>query len=227
MTKKELKQPDEIITYLGKITTFITEHQNKIAILALVVIALISGAYGYKAYRARAESRAHSELWRILSQVPENNIDLTEGEKNSLILVKSKLEEFSKNTGSESVSRYAKYYLADIDYRLGYYHNAVEIFGELLRDETLTREMIYVCSIGLGYSYENLGNYENAITHFSKAEKIAKDSYNRVSALYGVARCYELAGDTGSAIKVYSDIIEKNPDYPDIEFIKIRLSSIS
>lgn len=227
MTKKELKQPDEVLTLLGTATRFITENQGKLLVVAASIFVLTLSIYGYKGYTSRKFSRENGKLWEIVSRIPGNYLELSEGEKQKLILVKSDLDNFTKTVGSKSVKIYAQYYIADVNYKLAYYSNAVEQFREVLQKEEVPPELRYVSNIGLGYSYEALSEYQSAIRHFSVAGDMATDSYSRGTASYGMGRCFELMGDIDGARQIYSDILEKNPDYPDIEFIKIRLSSIS
>lgn len=227
MTKKELKQPDEILTSLGKLTSFITENSAKILIVAAAVTLSISAIYGYKGYVNKRTMKENGKLWGIVSQIPENTGELSEKEQQNLVLLKSELDDFEKKVSSNSARLYAKYYIADINYRLEYYSNASSKYREILSEEGVTGELRYITNIGLGYSYEAMGKFEDAIPHFADAGGIAVGSYNRGTALYGMARCYELLGKKDMARQAYRDIIEKVPDYPDIEFIKARLSSIS
>lgn len=227
MTKKELKQPDEVLTFLGTLTMFISENQTKLMALAVSVFLLISAIYGYRTYTSQKVSKENGKLWDMVSKLPDNYLDLNEGEKQNLVILKSELEDFSRSVSSKSALVYAKYYIADVNFRLGYYANAVETYQDILKQEDIPGELRYISNLGLGYSYEALMEFEPAAQHYQIAGDIAIGSYNRGMALYGMARCYELMGDINMARQVYGEIIEKNPDYPDIEFIKIRLSAIS
>ncbi|NIO16245.1 MAG: tetratricopeptide repeat protein [Deltaproteobacteria bacterium] len=227
LTKKELKQPDEVLTLLGTATRFITENQAKLMAVAGSIFVLALAIYGYKGYTSRKFSKENGKLWQIVARIPDKYLELSEGEKQNLVLVKSDLENFLKKVGSKSVKIYAQYYIADVNFKLAYYSNAVEKFQEILGKEEVPPELRYISNIGLGYSYEALSEYKSAIRHFKAAGDMATDPYSRGAASYGMARCYELMGDFEVARQIYADILEKNPDYPDIEFIKIRLSSIS
>jgi tetratricopeptide (TPR) repeat protein len=227
MTKKELKQPDEIMTYLGTLTKFLSEQRTKAAVFVLAALLLVTAIYGYRAYVYQMYMRENGKLWSIVSKIPENIRNETEKQQQDLILVKSELEDFSSKLRSKSVRLYTRYYIANVNYRLGYSTNAVEEFRHILDEEEVPEELRYISNLGLGYSYETLNKYEEAIQSYRTAENIAVGSYNKGSALYGMARCYELMGNMDMARKIYTDIIEKTPDYLDIEFIKIRLSTIS
>lgn len=227
MTKKELKQPDEILTYLGTLTKFLSEQRTKVAVFVLAALLLVTAIYGYRAYVYQRYMRENGQLWSIVSKIPENIRNETEKQKQDLIIVKSELGDFSSKLRSKSVRLYTRYYIANVNYRLGYFANAVEEFRHILDEEEAPEELRYITNLGLGYSYETLNQYEEAIQSYRTAENIAVGSYNKGAALYGMARCYELMGNMDMARKIYTDIIEKTPDYPDIEFIKIRLSTIS
>src|SRR3989338_2125612 len=83
--------------------------------------------------------------------------------------------------------------------------------------------------MGLGYSYESLGKYKDAISVFLKILN-DKDISNKEEIYISLGRLYEESGDYKSALEKYQFVIEKFPNIRNIEEIKEKsknLKSIS
>ncbi len=227
VTKKELKEPDEILSFLQRCSRFVAEHRIQVAIALGAFFLVFAGIYGYVSYKNYTESKENARLWRLVSEIPEKSYSLNESDYQKLIMAKSKLEDFEKTVSTPTVALYVKYYIADINYRLGYYNAAVDKYREVLTRVGNVEELKYLCNLGLAYSLEALGKYDEANGYFEAASSLAIDSYNKGIALSGVARTFELMGKKSKAKEVYQKIVKDLPDFPQRAYIEIHLASLS
>ncbi len=225
ITRRDLKKPDEVLTFLGKVSRYIIENQKKVAILFCGIFLIVAMGYMIRSYNNSVEAKEHRSLWNIVNMIPPPQGKI-EGEKN-LVLIKNELSNLSKTASTDFVRAYSNYFIAVIDLRLSYYNDAVEKYLSLTGTDLFGPEIMYSSSMGLAYSYEALKNFDKAIHYYGEAASTANDPYRKGTALYGSARCYELMGNRKKARETYKIIIKDLPGYPDISFIKIRLSSIS
>ena len=65
-------------------------------------------------------------------------------------------------------------------------------------------------SISLAYKAFNDGNIDNAMLYYKKALKTSKDN---IEAMFGIATCYHVLGQTVDATKYYLNIIKLQPRY--------------
>lgn len=83
---------------------------------------------------------------------------------------------------------------------------AIRYFREALElSEPEDKDEIY---LDLAMEYENLNDYQGAITVLKSAIKY---NPNNEGAIYEVAYCYDQIGDYEKAIQCYSDFIDENP----------------
>ena len=66
--KKLLKEPDEFITFSGKLLQWLTTYKQQATIAASVVFALLVATAGFQAYLSHAESKASALLAESLAQ---------------------------------------------------------------------------------------------------------------------------------------------------------------
>ncbi len=210
----------------GRIIGYFSENQTKLAVIAVVLIVIVTVAYGSISYFHQRGVKDSEALWKIVNSISVATESISENGEKDLILVKGELAKLKESAGESSVKKFSTYFIGVIDLRLGFYNDAVDTFLSLLSEEEES-PLRFSVPMGLAYSYEGLSSYDMALTYFEKARDSALDSNGKGSAMYGVARCYELMGKIDEARNVYSEIIEKIPDYPDIGFIRIHLSSLS
>jgi len=226
VSRQSSRGKEEERNIFERITLYFSEQRAKITGISVALIVIVAIAYGSISYFHQRNVKDNEALWRIVSAISSTPDSGEERGKKELILVKEELSKLEKRAGDASVKRFSTYFIGVIDLKLGFNNDAVEAFRSLLEEGGVS-PFTFPASMGLAYSYEGLSSYDKALTYFEKASESAPDVNGRGSAMYGMARCYELMGKRDKAREVYAEIIKKNPDYPDIGFIRVHLSSIS
>ncbi|MEK7846404.1 MAG: tetratricopeptide repeat protein [Nitrospinota bacterium] len=107
------------------------------------------------------------------------------------------------------------------DYKNGKYEDAIKEYKRVIESES-SQLMKDMASLGIGYSYEALGQYREAINLFSK--NLNEKGENLKEEIYiSLGRFYEKLGDNKSALEKYQIVIEKFPQSRNIEAIKEKI----
>ncbi len=193
---------EQVESALSKTEHFIEENQNKLTMIALVVIALVAGYWGLKKfYFQPLEDEAQKQVFYAQQYFEQDSFKLAlNGDGINLGFIEIK-EEF----GSTKAGKLSSYYAGVANLHLGNYEEAVDYLSSFSTSD----EMIAATAAGaMGDAYSELGNVDKAISQYKKA-----CSYNNdlTTPLYlmklGIA--YETANNNAEAVKAYKTIKEQ------------------
>lgn len=220
---KELKQPDEFVTFWNRVVTFVQEHRREFlygaaALLLLVVLtgsvtlylqsrerkaaALFAGA------RATLDAASTAAPSPIDGQAPPPEQDATALQVEAV----SELEAIASRYGRTPAGQQSLLLLGQIAYREGD-HEAARRFYEALADRRgVSAELRTLAWEGLAYVHEEAGNLDRAAAYYEKIAK-GKISYLQPWAWMGLARCYESMGDPERALEAYNRFLSDFPHH--------------
>ncbi len=209
--KKKLKETDELVTKTSGLLLYIRKNSKSIIFIALISLISVSTWAGFMLYKGKLNERINKDIYEIkkasekLQEIPQEKI-------GNLVKIKGKY--FSKNT-------YLNLYLGHFYYKNKKYEDALAEYKKILeiKNNSLIRESALV---GLGYCYEALGKYEDAISIFQDAIK-GNSPLNKEEIYISLGRLYEESGKYKSAMEKYQFIIENFPNNTNIEAIKEKV----
>ena len=186
--KKLLKEPDEFITFSGKLIQFGMQHQKQITYAVGIVIALIVLFAGYRFFSARSENKAMS----VLNQaVAKYEMAIKTGNANQAY--QSVAEDFQKILSqyeNRDGGKLAGVIFANICFEAGEYNRSIELYAKAqddFRDHPIFYNLILS---GLGYAYEQINENERAASYFEKI--VASDNQAlHAEALFNLGVLYE------------------------------------
>jgi tetratricopeptide (TPR) repeat protein len=209
ITKRQLKE-DALVTSYAKVRSFYDEHRRTISIsitaAAVVIIALVV----YVKNRQENSDAALARLGAIqtyfdsgqyqlaLAGVPERNIP-------GLAAI---VDEFGGSPGGEI----ARFYLANVYYKLGEYDQALSQFEEFSAPNAILEASRLS---GIAACHEALGRYAEAAEQYERATAADKEGVLAAENLNNAARNYALAGDRERAIQIYRRL---KKDFPTSSF---------
>lgn len=212
--KKKLREPDELVTTTSSVLTYIRKNSKVIIFITLIALISISTWAGFMIYKDRLNETAHKDIYKTikvskkLQVIPQENID-------SLRKLKEKY--FSKNA-------YLNLYLGHFYYKNKKYEDAVAEYKKVL--ETKNNYLIKESAlIGLGYCYEALGKYKDAINIFQNAIN-DKSIMNKEEIYISLGRFYEESGDYKSAIEKYQFAVDNFSGISNIELLKEKIRKL-
>jgi tetratricopeptide (TPR) repeat protein len=211
--KRELEEPDAILSFLQRATIWVSLHKRQIMISAgafmAAVILMVGGAY----YLARTEKVAFDRLAGISPATPDN-LAAADGKKTETTEEYQKLNE---KYGRTLAGKIAGLKYAEGCYKAGDYEKAIAAYQAALSDFEKNSFFRILALNGLGYAHEARGEYDQALTCF---QRILDDPGATIKdePLFHLGRLYALKGDKENSQAMFSRVIK---DYPDSSYAKI------
>ncbi len=211
ISKRELKQ-DALVTTYVKATTFYEQNKRSISIGITVLVVAVIAVVVFVRNRNENNERAMTQLSEIhqyydngqyqtaIDGMPERNI--------------AGLKSIVDNYGNTAAGDLARFYLADAEFQLGKYDDALRDFQEFGSSYSLLAESRLT---GIGGCYEAKGMYREAAESYEKAAAENPKGVNAAQDLNNAARNYAQAGEREKAIDLYKRL-KKN--YPTTTFAR-------
>ncbi len=195
-----MKQKDEFVTTMGKVSDFIRKYSREfalgIAVVAVVLISFVvfkslSGVYSEKSGKA-------------LSSV----IKLAEKDEKAAI---EEMRKVSKKYPFTNAGALASFYEAELLYKTGSQPEAVEKFRDVAEDgkNSLVGSM---ASLKLARLAVQDGNFSDAEKYLAEISSAKKNPMPKDYVLFLLAETREKNNDAEGAEAAYSELVEKYPE---------------
>ena len=213
--KKLLKEPDEFITFSGKLIRFGQTYHRQITIGVAAVFAILIIASGYRYFSIKGEQKAFTALSKAQAQYETLVQDMTPAEAYQK--VKPDFEQLLDKYGHRQGGRLARILFANISYAGGAYQESIALYQKALDDFAGNPLMTHGILSGLGYAHEALNEDDAAVKYF----KMIADSPDQIlkdEALYHLGNLYQKAGDQAASQKAFATIVS---DYPESFYLDL------
>ncbi len=208
ITRKQLlKEPDEFMTFSGKLIKLLTSYKKQITIGSCTVFAALIIAGAYQGYLHRAENKASALLAESLGQYLEvlKDKDFIAGYQ----AVEKSFAAILADYPSRNAGKVAMIEFGNICFRAEEFDRAISLYKKALEhfDTPYYRNLILS---SLGYSYEAVKDYKNAVNYFEmladSSDKALKDS-----ALFSLALAHEKLGNKEKSREIFTSMIKEFP----------------
>jgi tetratricopeptide (TPR) repeat protein len=217
--KKLLKEPDEFITFSGRMFQFTMEHKTQLTYAVSIVIALIVLLSGYRFFALRSENKALA----LLDQATEKyQAALQDQDLNAAYrAVSGDFQIILNKYGSKEGGKLAQVMFANICYDAGEYGKAVELYKKSLKNFENYPLIQNLILSGLGYAHEQLNENQLAASYF---EQIAASDVQilRDEALFNLGVLYDKLGENEKSAKAFNRIMSDHQDSVYIDMVKER-----
>lgn len=220
MTRKQLlKEPDEFITFSGKLIQFGMRYKTQLTYVAAILVGLIVVVSGYRFFSIRSENNAETLLNQAVAKY-QTALNGQDSEK-AYQTVSEDFQLILNKYGSKNSGKIARVIFANICFDAGDYAKAIELYRQSLEDFKKHAFMINLIRNDLGYAHEQLNDIPMAVSYF---EKIAENQEPilRDDALFNLGVLYENSGDHQKSADAFQRIITEHPDSMYIEMVKER-----
>ncbi|GAB4366887.1 MAG: hypothetical protein Kow00128_10770 [Deltaproteobacteria bacterium] len=223
-TRRDLKGPDEFLTTLGRITEWGREHRGTAIAAVAVLVLLVGGLAGTRAYLLWQESKASRDLWPHLNRARELLQSPGEADPQKLVQLEQFLSSYANLHPGQRTTGYARYYLGSIAYLRGEYDLSAAHFRASLELAAEGEDIMgYLVRQGLAQALEAKGDLPGALAAYRDAAAHASGEL-RTQPWMGEARILAAMGKQAESIERYRSILRENPDTPLREMIEIRLA---
>jgi tetratricopeptide (TPR) repeat protein len=222
ITRKEIKQPDEFITFSARAIEFAQQHVREIAIGVASVLAVGLLIWAWSAYGQKREAdaaRLLAQAQALLQPAPtadeagqppsaETPSD-PEREGRALVLLQDLVENYRRT----KASRVARILLGQQYYEEGKYDAAIETYGVMLNQGGGKPELKAMAREGIAYAHEAKGEFSKALSHYEELSRSPLTLFQGW-AYMGMARCYEMLGEDLKATEAYRSLLTDYPRHP-------------
>jgi hypothetical protein len=237
--RKELKNPDQFVTFWGRVGAYINQHRLKVIGGAAALVVVGFGSWGVSALMAKKaaeNSLAFSRIEKIANAelLPEkgepnkkdDGLPHFKTEQARLEAALKEVDTFlgahgSSNLKDEALLLKARYLLA-----LGKTSESLAIYKDQLSG--VDQRLRFLAREGLAYAQEAAGQIDDALATFTALADDAQNAggFYRDRALFSKARLLQQKGSAKDAQKLLHEILEKTPTTPLREEINDRLATL-
>ncbi|RME26992.1 MAG: hypothetical protein D6806_05345 [Deltaproteobacteria bacterium] len=220
VSKKELKQPDEFVSLATRTYKWIQSNWKLIVATGVAVVLAVVAVQVFQYVRQRKEGQASAlfvEAKKVLdSPVSSAGEDQSKpgsysSEKEKLSAALELMEKVVKDHDGTRTADLARYYIGEINMRLGNHEKARKAFERYLAEAGDDADFAPFAVEGLGLAYEAEGKLEEARKHFEKLTKPPFD-LQPDRGLYHLARIAHQKGDEGKAKELLEKLLDEYPD---------------
>lgn len=224
ISRKQIQQPDEFITWFDRTIDYMRAHSLEAALGVLAVFAVLAIGQGvryYQQYQRESAIQALTQALMILQSPLQNELtdqQILSGVKTypsaqeRTAAAVAKFNQLIHDHPRSPQARQARLYLAGLQRETQDHRAAIESYKAYLQAEAnLAPELKVIALMGLGASYFDLGNYQEARNAFQQIIDLP-EAFNRDEALMSAAACEEKLGHWDAAIALLK---QAETEYPD------------
>jgi TolA-binding protein len=235
LSRKELKEPDEFVSFAVRALNWINEQKVALIVGSLALVVVILGTFAWRWYslsKEKAASRAFIQAREVLDArvIPKDDAAGTSSSDGSFASQEDKLraaiaefELVAKNHSNSATAALATYYVGEYSRRIGEYDKAIESFKNYLKSEGPGGELAAFAVEGIAASLEAQGKDDQAAQQYRRMTEPPFDMQPD-RGLFHIARLEQKAGRTAEAVRLFKEIIEKYPKSIYLRSIEDRLS---
>jgi len=214
---KELKEPDTLQVYFVKGIAYFNEHRRNFFIGIAVVAFIVLAAGGWHLYRLDYERSANALYAKanLAAAVTENVQDIL-----------NQYRDIAKKYPDSAAGLMSQYRLGNILYRMNDIDGAMAAYQAYLRQGPEDNDLTVLTYTGLGYCYENKGDFKTALSYYEKAEKSKAGADFESMNYRNLGRIYEALSDKAKALEYYQKALGKTKDPLVERFIKRKIASL-
>lgn len=222
--KKKIKEPDEFISTSGLIIRYVRNNSRNVIRMVVVVIIVSFVTYGWFYYSREKEQEASHLFYRTEQLYQRGQSNQTAEERYQVVL--GKFENImAKYKGTSSAIK-ALFYIGDCYYHLRDYDKAIDYYRQFINRSSKGDYLRCFAFEGLGYCYEERGDYEQALKHFKNSMEGTDSSNIKELEYLNLARSYEALNDSKSALQFYKKLIDNQGDSLFLELAKDKVNAL-
>jgi tetratricopeptide (TPR) repeat protein len=218
LKRKDLKEPDQFLVASNDFLDFLNRNKTSLLVFLVVILAGIGG-FLFVSNQRQAQNMKMEALYHQMSQL----VGETKDSSDEALLAKLKSLYGKFDTGDQKLR--AGLILADFQYQNKNYEGALSAFEEVTGGAPAGTLNYNLAQSGIAHSYENKKDYNKAVIHYKKIIDMPGE-YPLFHTYMGLARCYELSGDTKNALLILREMQNKFPKHPGLEKVDLTIKRL-
>jgi len=198
LSRKELKQPDEFISFLDQTLAFVEENLSRVIFGAVALVALLGIIFAFRFYYQHQQRIAAEDFYTAVSALERKDYKAAE----------QGFMQLADHQPGQSLGRLARFYLGSTYLDQAQPSKARAALAAYLQaGGTPPFTQLALCQ--LGSANEDLGDFKKARDAYAHAA--ALEGPERERAALDSARMLALLGDRRGAIAAYQAFLKTNP----------------
>jgi hypothetical protein len=219
--KQLLKQPDQFITFSGKLIAFGRSNLKPILIGTGIILALVLTVVTVLQIAQRNESQASQRIEKAMAEYSAALKDTDP--KTAFDRVKTDFTEIFDKYGSTNAAKMAKIIYGDISYNAGDADTAIAMYNQAMEDFNQFPALKNIILSGLGYALVLKAEYPQSI-HYFEMIAVEKENTMKSSALFNLAWLYEATGEKEKGVSQYQQLLTDFPASIYSDLVKEKVS---
>jgi len=213
--RKDLKRPDEFVTEGLHALAWARQNSGLLTGIGVVAAVIAAALIGVSAVREARLSQAGDELGEALADF----------QTKSFAEAAPKLADVGARWETTTPGRLARLFAADAQIHTSNYDGATTLLQPLPTDSSWPSYLAQHAALALASATEAKGDYAAAAARFSVASGL-EGPYTAI-AIFGEARCRELAGEKELASKLYQRLTREFPQSPENEVATAKIEALN
>jgi tetratricopeptide (TPR) repeat protein len=218
--KKLLKEPDEFITFTGRLLQYGRTYQKQLigVVIFFFLIIIVGSTVRYFYEKGEAEASF------LLSKAQKNYEETlsSKGTEKALKAVEKDYQKLLNDYSGKVAGKQARILLANIYYDAKMIDKAIALYKVALEDWSNVSAVKNIILNSLGYAYEQKKELKTAVTYYEQIRK-SDETLGKATAIYNLGRIYAKLNDKEKSMKAFQDVSEKYPDFIYSEIVKEKI----
>jgi len=222
VTRKQLlKEPDEFMTFTGKLIQFGRTYDRQLTYAACAFFIIIIGLTAFRYFSNRAENSASDMLRQAMQKYEtlRNDTDAAQAYAET----KPDFEHILDKYARKHAGKMAGLVYANLSFDAGETDTAIHLYENALGDTVEGGGYRNLILSSLGYAYEQKKDIHTAVTYFERItgndNPVAKDV-----ALFNLGRLYEKMGDAEKSQAAYNRLVSEYQESVYYELVNEKLA---
>jgi predicted negative regulator of RcsB-dependent stress response len=198
LSRKEIRQPDQFISFSMQILNWTQEHLRYLLYGVLAVLVVAALLTGWSAWQKKREQQAEIALYEATKLM---NVTTHMSNRSQAI---AQLLKLVSDYGSTPAAALAYWRLGHLYFEGGEYPAALTAYKQAQQQLTKASQplMLALATLDVGYAQEASGICDQAITNFEAVLQLPAH-WLRGEAYLGMGRCHESTGAPQKARAIY------------------------
>ena len=222
VTRKQLlKEPDEFITFTGKLIQFGRTYDKQLTYAVCAFFLIIIALAAFRFFSNRAENTASDLLRQAMQKYETQRNDADAAQ--AFAEAKADFEVILDKYANKHAGKMARVVFANLSYEAGETDIAIQLYEKALDDTVEGGGYRNLILSSLGYAYEQKRDIQKAVTYFERIagndNPVAKDV-----ALFNLGRLYEELGENEKSQAAYNRLVSDYQESVYYELVNEKLA---
>jgi tetratricopeptide (TPR) repeat protein len=211
ITKRQLKQPDEFLTFTDQAFHFVVHHGRRFLTAGAVLLVIVLSIVLFRLWEGKREGEANEKLTLAVETMEAVTSPSQEGTPAKYEGALEKLDELIKAFPRTYAGKLALLYKGSVLLKLGRFDEAIQAFQGFLSKMGKEKTYSLLALDGLGFAYEGKKEYEKAIEIYKQIIAV-DEKFDSGEAYLKMGQCYEKLGKNKEALDSYQSFLKAAPN---------------